>query len=164
MTKNTESTGTTVGAVLLSGGLGIKLRLNVGGKVVVESADDTTSGASGAINTLGGLGVTKKAFVGTGLTIATGGATVTLGGLKVAAGGATVDAGGLKVLAAGLTVATGGIVVTDVVDGTSGADGAEWCPSAPIHAGRRAVFWNKNVLPTQSRLAVSVASNRLGVV
>ena len=35
MTKNTESTGTTVGAVLLSGGLGIKLRLNVGGKVVV---------------------------------------------------------------------------------------------------------------------------------
>ena len=71
---------------------------------LVCGATDTTSGASGAINTAGsttdgtsgtvgttntagGIDVTKGAWIGTGLTVDTVGATISQGGITVTAGG-----------------------------------------------------------------------------
>ena len=42
-TKNTDSTSSTVGAVALEGGLGVKLKLNVGGRTRIDDTTQSTT-------------------------------------------------------------------------------------------------------------------------
>merc|ERR1719506_2152268 len=82
------------------------------------TAGDTPGNGAGkgSINTAGGLGVTKNAWIGGangGLHLEAGGATINGDGMKVTDTGLTIDTGGLKVLG------TGGIVVADTSIGQS---------------------------------------------
>merc|ERR1719390_309597 len=100
-----------------------------------SSTTDTSSKTTGALKTVGGLGVELKAHIGTGLTVDTGGLTVSVGTSALQAvtattiaGSDTTDtsskttgalktAGGLGValkahIGTGLTVDTGGMTVS----------------------------------------------------
>ncbi len=52
------------------------LTVSAAGLLNVANATDTSSGSTGAINTLGGLGVTKQIYCGTGLTVFSGSTTL----------------------------------------------------------------------------------------
>merc|ERR1711988_1464515 len=53
---------------------------------------DAASKTDGALKTAGGLGVEKKAHIGTGLTVDAGGATITAGGFEVTSGTSALQA------------------------------------------------------------------------
>jgi len=82
----------------------VKLNL-IAQPTVVIGNDEVTSAMIASGVTL------ENVTVDAGLTVATGGATITAGGLTVTAGGATVTAGGLTVTAGGATVTAGGLTL-----------------------------------------------------
>lgn len=106
--------------------------VSAAGIINVNNATDTSSKTTGSLQTDGGLGVAKKAYVGTGLTVEAGGVTVTAGGIEVDAGAVNIDdttaassktTGALKVaggisaqlkghFGTGLTTDSGGLTVT----------------------------------------------------
>lgn len=59
------------------------LTVSAAGLLTVANVTDTSSGSTGSINTLGGIGVTKQIYCGTGLTVAAGGASVTSTGSTI---------------------------------------------------------------------------------
>jgi hypothetical protein len=62
--QSTVSTSTTTGALVVSGGVGIAGRLNVGGNIVAAATTISTSTTTGAIVSRGGVGVAGAMFVG----------------------------------------------------------------------------------------------------
>jgi hypothetical protein len=115
-TDATDTTSPTTGAVKFTGGLGVAKSVQVGltmdvvGLSTLATVDINGGAIDGTV-----IGPTTPAAATattltstTGLTVVSGGATVTNGGLKVNAGGATVTAGGLSVVDAGTTLTTTG--------------------------------------------------------
>jgi hypothetical protein len=129
--SNTEqSTSTTTGALIVSGGVGIAKNLSVGGLLNiagVTTISDTTQSTSkdnGCLVLEGGLGVEKNANIGG--TLAVTGAT-TLGGLLNANGGIAVDTSAFTVAdTTGNTVIGGTLGVTGAttLSSTLGVTGA----------------------------------------
>ena len=85
-TSEIDSTLTTDGALIVTGGVGIAKKLNVGGISKFSNDQDSTSTTTGAVQVSGGVGVTKKVFIGdnedststsTGALRVTGGVGVT---------------------------------------------------------------------------------------
>lgn len=116
-TNTTQSTSSTTGALIVTGGAGIggdmftDGSLEVGGDISNLSVNNSTSPTTGAIKTPGGIGVAKAAWVGglmniagqvsaaavTDSTSTTTGALVTAGGAGIAKaifGGTTLDMAG----------------------------------------------------------------------
>jgi hypothetical protein len=129
--SNTEqSTSTTTGALIVSGGVGIAKNLSVGGLLNitgVTTISDTTQSTSkdnGCLVLEGGLGVEKNANIGG--TLGVTGAT-TLGGLLNANGGIAVDTSAFTVAdTTGNTVIGGTLGVTGAttLSSTLGVTGA----------------------------------------
>jgi hypothetical protein len=102
------------GSIVTAGGVGVAKGVDVGTTLDVAGLSTlaTVDINGGAIDgTIIGASTPAAATATTltsttGLTVVSGGATVTNGGLKVNAVGATVTAGGLKVVDAGTTVIT----------------------------------------------------------
>ena len=66
--STTVSTTSTNGALVVTGGVGIGGATNIGGKLLVNDAANAISLASGAIQTLGGIAVTKDVYAGGAIT------------------------------------------------------------------------------------------------
>ena len=66
-----ESTTTTTGALVLSGGAGIAKNVYIGGAVSVVSTTDSSSTATGALTVAGGAGIAKNLFVGGSVVVST---------------------------------------------------------------------------------------------
>ena len=127
ITNSTPSTTTGTGALVVTGGVGIGGRLNVGAQTIISTGGLTVA-AGGLTVSAGGASITGDSSitsgtltVASGLTVSAGGATITAGGLTVTAGGATITAGGLTVNAG----ATSSITSTNIsLVGTTQVTGA----------------------------------------
>ncbi len=71
LTNTTDSSSSSTGGLVLSGGLGVAKSVFGGGTT------DSSSTATGAIVTAGGLGVAKTIYTGTGISLPTSGGTAT---------------------------------------------------------------------------------------
>src|SRR6267154_1618090 len=60
----TDSTTTSNGAFIVTGGIGVGKRLNVGGRLFCADTTDSSSSSTGAVTTSGGLGVAKNITAG----------------------------------------------------------------------------------------------------
>ena len=127
----TNATSAVTGALQVqAGGIGVSQDIWVGGKGTFNSTVDTTGAGTGGLITLGGLGVSKAAYIGTTATVAGAGAAasavagnalqVTTGGLGVASSG--YFGGAVKVAsnAAASNTTSGGLQVV----GGAGIGGA----------------------------------------
>jgi hypothetical protein len=65
----TESTSTSTGALVTSGGLGVAKNIVAGGNVTINGTTESTSTSTGALVTSGGLGVAKNIVAGGNVTI-----------------------------------------------------------------------------------------------
>ena len=63
--------GCTIGSLSFCSGSSTPLTISTAGLETVANATDTTSGTTGSLNTLGGVGITKALFVGTSGTFGT---------------------------------------------------------------------------------------------
>jgi len=82
---STQSTTTTTGALVVTGGVGIGSNLSVGGAIYGNNTDNATTAFTGSIQTLGGIGVAKDIFVGGNTTLGNAsGDTVTINASTVA--------------------------------------------------------------------------------
>ncbi len=120
ITDATQSTSSTTGAVVISGGVGIAKSLHVGGNVSVGGTltyEDVTN-----IDSVGLI--TAR----TGIKVNAGGIDVTAGGVDVTAGGVNVTAGGVNVTADGIDIAAGGAKIT----GNIGLGGANYGTSGQV--------------------------------
>ena len=86
--NKTESTGTTDGALVVSGGVGIDKKLFVGGDTKISAATESTETTDGALVVTGGVGIAKKLFVGgdTKISATTESTGTTVGALVVSGG------------------------------------------------------------------------------
>jgi hypothetical protein len=78
-----NSSSTTTGSLIVSGGLGLTGNANIGGTVRITNTTNSSSTTSGAISVSGGLGLAGNAFIGgtvnvTNTTAATGVSTAAL--------------------------------------------------------------------------------------
>ena len=58
--STTDSTSTSTGALIISGGVGITKNLYVGGSTAITNATDSTSTSTGALKISGGVGIVAK--------------------------------------------------------------------------------------------------------
>merc|ERR1711988_209882 len=104
-----DASDSTTAAVKTAGGLAVAKKVHIGTGLTVDAGTstlqavtattfagsdtgDAASKTAGALKTAGGLGVEKKAHIGTGLTVDAGGATVTAGGFTVTSGTSALQA------------------------------------------------------------------------
>merc|ERR1712188_203174 len=104
-----DASDATTAAVKTAGGLGVAKKVHIGTGLTVDAGtsalqavtattfvgSDTTDASdatTAAVKTAGGLGVAKKAHIGTGLKVDQGGATITTGGFSVGAGTSALQA------------------------------------------------------------------------
>lgn len=85
-TSGTASTTTTTGAVVITGGLGVSGAINHAGTFRCTNTTDASSSSSGSGVFSGGLGIVKKCYVGTDLTVVAGNVLVTAGNVGVDSG------------------------------------------------------------------------------
>lgn len=64
ITNSSESTSTTVGSTIISGGVGIAKRLNVGGNTLLSANTSSTTTTTGTLIVTGGLGVSENINMG----------------------------------------------------------------------------------------------------
>ena len=96
VTNTTASTSATTGALIVSGGVGVSKKLNVG------DTTDSTSTTTGSVVISGGVGIAKSLFVGGQLSV---GGTITYDDVT------NVDSVGIVTAGKGVRVTTGGIHV-----------------------------------------------------
>jgi hypothetical protein len=149
-TSATDSTTTTDGALIVTGGVGIAKKLNVGGISKISDATDSTLTTDGALIVTGGVGIAKKLNVGgiskisdvTDSSTTTDGALIVTGGVGIAkklnVGGiskisdatdSTLTTNGALIVTGGVGIAkklnVGGISkISDATDSTTTTDGA----------------------------------------
>ena len=75
----------------MNGAVDASSTITAAGRVIVDDTTDASDATDGSLQTDGGLSVAKKAFIGTGATINSGGLAVTAGGITVTAGRVLVD-------------------------------------------------------------------------
>jgi len=120
--NETQSTSISTGAVVISGGLGIGLNLNVGGagifdgNLVAASGTASTDTTTGALVVSGGAGISGAVIAGGNLVAA---ATTTTADVTT---GALVSRGGIA--AAGVIMAGGNIVAASGTESTNTTTGA----------------------------------------
>ena len=136
-TSVTDSTLTTDGALIVTGGVGIAKKLNVGGISKISDATDSTLTTDGALIVTGGVGIAKKLNVGgiskisdvTDSSTTTDGALIVTGGVGIAkklnVGGATdidltLNVDGATTLQTTLQVGIAGTVITTTGIGSVG--------------------------------------------
>jgi len=117
ITNSTPSTTTGTGALVVTGGVGIGGRLNVGAQTIISTGGLTVA-AGGLTVSAGGASITGDSSitsgtltVASGLTVSAGGATITAGGLTVNAG-ATSSITSTNISLVGTTQVTGALNVT----------------------------------------------------
>jgi hypothetical protein len=65
----TESSSTSTGQLVMSGGLAVQKNINIGGVQRIVNATDASSSASGCAIFSGGIGIQKKAYIGSDLNV-----------------------------------------------------------------------------------------------
>jgi hypothetical protein len=108
----TSSTSSTTGAVVITGGLGVRGNINTAnaisttGVLTVSNSTDSSSTATGGIVTTGGLGVARNAYIGSALNV-----TGAISGAGLTASGASVftDATASTGYSSGAVLVTGGV-------------------------------------------------------
>jgi hypothetical protein len=166
----TNSTSTSTGAVIVSGGMGILKNINVGGVSKFMDTVDSSSTSTGSLKIAGGLGVAKDLYAGANVRIlgnadtfgATTGALVVTGGIGANAleCASSVQAMGIIRASSTLeasTTSTGGLLCTGgigvaksivlggVLKGTLTTDSADSTTGACIFAGGVGVAKNLNI-------------------
>jgi len=119
-TSATDSATTTDGALIVTGGVGIGKKLNVGGISKISDATDSATTTDGALIVTGGVGIGKKLNVGgiSKISDATDSATTTDGALIVTGGvgiGKKLNVGGISKISDATDSATttdGALIVT----------------------------------------------------
>lgn len=129
----TGSTGSSNGALVVAGGVGIAERLNVGGRVVVSSTVASSGVTSGAVVVSGGIGVGGDAYVGgtLGLFLPSASRGVVLGtsdGVLVSRGAIVSDVGRWNMRLTGgvldVGIASGDVVGSAFTVSSYGSGGA----------------------------------------
>jgi hypothetical protein len=115
-TSATDSSTTTDGALIVTGGVGIAKKLNVGGISKISDATDSSTTTDGALIVTGGVGIGKKLNVGgiSKISDATDSSTTTDGALIVTGGvgiGKKLNVGGIS-------------KISDATDSSTTTDGA----------------------------------------
>ena len=96
---NVNSTSTTSGALIITGGVGVGGTINIGQRLAVSSTLNSSSTTTGAIVNSGGLGMAGNAFIGGTVVITntTNSSTINSGALEIDGGvgvGQSVSIGG----------------------------------------------------------------------
>lgn len=108
----TSSTSSTTGAVVITGGLGVRGNINTAnaistsGVLTVTNSTDSSSTATGGIVTSGGIGVARNAYIGAGLYV-----TGSISGAALTATGpsAFTDTTASTGYSSGAVLVTGGV-------------------------------------------------------
>ena len=108
----TSSTSSTTGAVVITGGLGVRGNINTAnaisttGILTVTNSTDSSGTGTGGIVTSGGLGVARNAYIGAALNV-TG--AISGAGLTVSGASAFTDATASTGYSSGAVLVTGGV-------------------------------------------------------
>jgi hypothetical protein len=88
VTNATDATGSTDGALVVTGGVGVAKKAFIAGVTSVTNDTDATGSTDGALVVSGGMGVAKKAFIAgvTSVTNDTDASSTTTGALQVLGG------------------------------------------------------------------------------
>jgi hypothetical protein len=111
----TSSTSSTTGAVVITGGLGVRGNINTAnaisttGVLTVSNSTDSSSTATGGIVTTGGLGVARSVYIGAGLNV-----TGAISGAALTATGAAAftDSTASTGYSSGAVLVTGGVGIS----------------------------------------------------
>ncbi len=118
-TSATDSTTTTDGALIVTGGVGIAKKLNVGGISKISDATDSTTTTDGALIVTGGVGIGKKLNVGGAtdidLTLNVDGATTLQTTLQVGIAGTVITTTGIGSVGIGTNLPSKGLDIAKEV-------------------------------------------------
>jgi hypothetical protein len=141
MTDDADASSSTTGTLTLSGGLGVAKAVFIGtdlevgnalsvlgsltaGEFSISKTTEALSSSTGALQTLGGLGVGKSVYVGAACTVTTnldvGGAVTVTGAVGMASG---LQVGGTAAVTGSLTT-EGALSTTKTTEATSASTGA----------------------------------------